>query len=146
MAKMTKKYVCYSRYLRNHISYDCHLWYTYVKWLYLLGFVHFFKILILCVVRGGVVDGQKMVQNEKNLCLSCSISQESYIILFLFMVLMCKMIISPGALFHFFKTLIFWVVRGVKRKNSPKWQKIMSAVLDISGTMHHMIVIWHTHV
>ena len=29
---------------------------------------------------------------------------------------MCKMIISPGVFFHFFKILIFWVVRGVKRQ------------------------------
>ena len=43
---------------------------------------------------------------------------------FLFMVLMCKMIISPECFFHFFKSLIFWVVRGGKRaKNNPKWQK-----------------------
>ena len=25
-------------------------------------------------------------------------------------------------------------------KNSPKWLKIMSVVLDISGTIHHMTV------
>ena len=33
-----------------------------------------------------------------------------------FMVHMCKMIISPEFFFHFFKTLNFWVVRGVKRQ------------------------------
>ena len=32
------------------------------------------------------------------------------------MVLMCKMIISLGVFFHFFKILIFWIVRGVKGK------------------------------
>ena len=27
-----KKSVCHAPYLRNHASYDCHLWYTCVKW------------------------------------------------------------------------------------------------------------------
>ena len=43
-------------------------------------FFHFFKILILWVVRGE--EGQKMAQNEKNFCLSGSISQEPYIFFF----------------------------------------------------------------
>ena len=36
--------------LRNHTSYDCHLWYTFGKWKYLQVFFHFFKILIFWVV------------------------------------------------------------------------------------------------
>ena len=44
-------------------------------------FFHFFEILIIWVVRvEGGIKGKKMVQNEKKFCLSCSISQESYII------------------------------------------------------------------
>ena len=35
---------------------------------------------------------------------------------FLFMVLTCKMMISPGVFFHFFKILTFCVVRVVKEK------------------------------
>ena len=31
-SKMTKNSVHYTQYLRNHTSYDCHLWYTCVKW------------------------------------------------------------------------------------------------------------------
>ena len=31
-SKMTKKSVCCTQYLRNHTSYDSHLWYTCVKW------------------------------------------------------------------------------------------------------------------
>ena len=42
------------------------------------SFFLFFKILIFWVVRG--VKWQNMAQNEKKLCLSCSISQEPYII------------------------------------------------------------------
>ena len=37
-------------------------------------------------------------------------------------------------------------VRGVKgQKNGPKWQKILCVALNISGTIHHMIVIYGTH-
>ena len=30
--KNTKNSVCHAPYLRDHTSYDCHLWYTCVKW------------------------------------------------------------------------------------------------------------------
>ena len=108
-------------------------------------FFHFFKILILWVIKGGGVKGQKMVQNEKKICLLRSISPESYI-WFLFMVLMCKMLTSRS-FFHFFKILIFLVVRGVKgQKIVQNDKKIMSVALDISGTIDHMIVICCTQV
>ena len=71
----------------------------------------FLKILIFWVHRG--VKGQKMVQNDKKLCLLCSISQEPYIIWLSFMVQMCKMIISPGMFFSV-KILISQVVKGLK--------------------------------
>ena len=41
----------------------------------------------------------------------------------------------------------FWfsgLLGGNRAKNSPKWQEIMSVVLHISGTIHHMIVIFGT--
>ena len=48
--------------------------------------------------------------------------------------------------FYIFKTLIFWVVSGVKgKKNGPKWQIILSVALHVSGTIHHMIFINGTH-
>ena len=31
-SKMTKNYACQAPYLRNHTSYVCHIWYTFVKW------------------------------------------------------------------------------------------------------------------
>ena len=55
-----------------------------------------------------------MVQNDKKVCLSCFISQETYIIWFLFMAHMYKMIISRAAFFHFIKIVIFRVAKGVK--------------------------------
>ena len=91
-------------YLRNHISYDCHLWYTWVKW-YLQDVFFFFSKFwfpeLLEVERRAW--RAKMVQNEKKFCLSCSISLESYIIWFSFIVLMCKMIIPRGDFFIFSK-------------------------------------------
>ena len=35
---------------------------------------------------------------------------------------------------------------GKSAKNGPKWQKIMSVKLHISGTVHHMIIVYGTHV
>ena len=58
---------------------------------------------------------------------------------FWFMVLMWKMIISPGCFFIFSKFWFSGLLEGKRAKNSPKWQKIMSVTLDISGTIHHMI-------
>ena len=95
----------------------------------------------------GGLKGQKTVQNDKNLCLSHSISQEPCIIWLSFMVHMCKGIIYPGGFFIFFKILIFQVVWAYKSaKNGPKWQKILSAMLHILGTVGDMIVIYDTHV
>ena len=74
-------------------------------------FFIFLKILIFGVVSG--VKGQKMAQNDKKFCL-LHISQESYIIWLSSMLHLCEMMISPGVFFHFFKTLIFQVVRRIK--------------------------------
>ena len=41
--KMTKNYISCTLYLRNHTSYDCHLWYTCVKWWYLQAFFSFLQ-------------------------------------------------------------------------------------------------------
>ena len=76
-------------------------------------FLFYFSILIFWVHRA--VKRQKIVQNDKKLCLLCSISQEPYIMWLLFMVQMCKMIISPSIFFNF-KILIFQVVKGLKRQ------------------------------
>ena len=47
--------------------------------------------------EGRGVKGQKVIQNDKKICLSCSIAQEPYIIWLSFMVHMCKMIIFPDS-------------------------------------------------
>ena len=63
------------------------------------------------------------------------------------------MMISPGVLFCFFKILIFWVIReggggggGKRAKNGPKLEKSLSVALPFSGTIHHMVFIYGTHV
>ena len=67
-----------------------------------------------------------MVQNDKKISLSCSISQGWYIIWFSFMILMFKMIIPAAVFFSFFSKLWFSKLLGrYKVKNNLKWQKIM---------------------
>ena len=60
---------------------------------------------------------------------------------------LCKIMISPGIFFFIFSKFWFsgsyW---GKRAKNGPKWQKILSVMLHISRTIHHMIVIFGTHV
>ena len=55
----------------------------------------------------GGLEGQNTIQNDKKFCLSCSISQEPFIIWLPFMVHMCQMIISPCN-FLFFQNFDFW--------------------------------------
>ena len=62
------------------------------------------------------VKGQKMVQNYKRFCLLGSMSQEPYIIWYLFMVRLCKMIIFQCFLFYFFQNVFFFVFSGVGQK------------------------------
>ena len=83
----------------------------------------------------------KMTKNS----MLCSISQELYIIWLSFVVHKCKMMISQG-FFHFFKILVFQFVSGVKGQKWPKMARILSIVLHISGTIHHKIFIYDTHV
>ena len=103
-------------YLRNSI-YDHDFWCTYVK-LYLHAFFHFFKIFIFQIVSG-VYKGGKSPKMKKKFCLLHSVSQEPYIGLS-FMVHLRGVMISPG------DSLI-------------KWQNILSVMLHILQTMHHMI-------
>ena len=83
-----------------------------------------------------------MVQNDKKLCTSCSISQETYIIWLPFMVQICKMIISPGAFLMFSVFSFSGSIAGKRTKNDPNWQKLLSVRLNISRTIHHMIAIY----
>ena len=90
---------------------------------------HFFKILIFQVVSG--VKGQKMVQNDKKLCLLCSISLKPYIVWLTFMVHICKRI-SLGFVFIFFRILMFQAVKGVKGQKMVQHDKKFGLLCYIS--------------
>ena len=62
-----------------------------------------------------------------------------------FMVHKCKRIISPGIFFIFSKGQFPASSGGKRAKNGPKYQKILSVSVCISGTVHHMLVIFGTH-
>ena len=173
------------------------MWCTSVKWC-----LQFFisKLCFLGVASGVGKRAKKKAQNDKKFCLSCSISQELYIIWLSFVVhkykilisqvffifsnfwffhivsgvrgqkwprmtknsvccapylrnqrsydhyfwyINVKMIISPGFFFIFSKFRFFALLGGSKGK---KWPKTHSVAPFISGTMHHMIFIYGTHV
>ena len=120
-----KNYIHHMSYLRNSVAYNHGFWGTFVKLCYLQVFFSFFQKLIFQVVRG--VKGQKKVQNDKEFCLSRSISQEPYSIWLSFMVHLCNMIISLDVFFFFFFFILFFFwffFWGKRAKNGPKWQKI----------------------
>ena len=96
------------------------------------GFFSFFQNFDF-LVSG--IKGQKMAQNDKNFCLLHLISQES---------LLCTYI--KGNISLFFSIFNFWGQYWGKRgKNDPKWQKIV-CYTHISGSIHHMIKIFGTHI
>ena len=97
----------------------------------------FFKIFIFCVVKG--VNRQKTVQNDKKFSLSCSISQERYIIWFSFIVHMSKIIISPGVFFIFSKFWFFGLLGGVKMQKKVQNDKKVCLPHSISQEPY---IIW----
>ena len=129
--------------LLHSISQESYIiWFSFMvlmyKW-YLLEFFSFFSKFWL----SGLL-GQKIAQNDKKLCLLCLISQEPYVMWSSFVVHKCKMIISPGVFFIFSKFWFFGFLEGPKVKNGAKWQKTLSFAFYISGTIHHMILIYVT--
>ena len=72
-----------------------------------------------------------------------AISTEQYSIWLGFSVHLCKMMISPGVYFIFAKFRFFGLLGGQKAKNGPKWQKILSVTLHISGPIHKMSFMVH---
>ena len=108
------------------------------------GVLFNFRILIFQIVR--VLKGQKKWPKMTKLCLLHLISRNhiSYD-LHLWYTYMYKRVISPSIFFFFFfKILILGIIK--RAKNDPKWQKVLPVSLRISGTVHHMIVIFGTHV
>ena len=152
-----KKKICRDLYLRSQepwiiwssfVVHKCKMMIYPVCFFFLVVVVfHSLKILIFWVDSG--VEGQKVAQNDKKLCLPGSISQESYIIWLSCVVHKCKMMISPGVFgfFSFFQNFDFLGCLWCKRaKNSSKWQKTLSVVPYISVTIHCMIFVYSTQV
>ena len=90
----------------------------------------------------GEVKGQKKVLNEKKTLL-CFISQEPYIILFSFMVYMCKMIISTGIFFIFTKFWFPGLFRGVKGQKIVQNDKKFCLLPSVSQEPY---IIWSSFV
>ena len=104
--KKNENYIHHVPYLRNGMAYDHNLWYSCLNWWYIQIFISCFsKFWFFGVVS--MVKGQKMAQNAKKVCLSCFISQETYIIWFSFKVHMYKMIISRVVFFFILSKLWF---------------------------------------
>ena len=145
-------YIHHMPYLRNSVAYH-DVWYTFVKWWYLqvfFSFFFFFFFSFLFFRLLGRWKGKTWPKMTKKFCLVRFISQELYIIWLSFMVHLCKMMISPGVFFHFFKifdSMGCYKGRGggcKGAKNCPKWEKILSTLLHITGIIHHMIFIYGT--
>ena len=49
------------------------------------------------------------------------------------------------AFFPFFPFSFFGLLGRKRAKNGPRWKKFMSVTVHISGTIHHMILIYGTH-
>ena len=141
-----KNYIHHMSYLRNSVAYNHGFWGTFVKLCYLQVFFSFFQKLIFQVVRG--VKGQKKVQNDKEFCLSRSISQEPYSIWLSLMVHLCNMIISLDVFFffHFFKIFVFWVVSEVRGQKMVQNDKKFVYCAPYLRNQTHMIVIYGAHV
>ena len=54
--------------------------------------------------------------------------------------------ICVGIFFIFLKFWFFGLLGGKKAKNGPNWQKFLSVMLHITGTIHQMIVIYGANV
>ena len=106
-----------------------------------MRFFHFSKILIFGLLGG--YKGKKWSRMTKN-CLLDSISQEPYIIWLLFMLQMCKMIISPGTFFNV-KILIFYIVKGLKEQKMAQMAKIsVHCTLYFRNHISYGLHLWYT--
>ena len=75
----------------------------YIIWSSFMVHMYVWKDNISKYIFGIISGGKraKKTQNDKNFCLSHSVSQELYIIWFWFLIHMCKMMIFPGNFFIF---------------------------------------------
>ena len=123
-------FVCRTPYLRSCTSCNHNFWYTWVEWWHLQAFFIFllfyfyfyfyFFIFFRSLREGGGLKEQKIIQNKKKYCPSRSVYQVPYIILLIFMVLLCKM---NNIAWYFFIFSKFWfsgLLEGKKAKGSVR--------------------------
>ena len=138
-------------YLRNHTSYYCYLWYTFVKCFNI--FRCFFqkgqnqsrmtKSSICCTLYL-----RNHTSYECNLWCKCGNWKYLWVLFLNFDYPGCQGLnrFNPSLIFSFFffKIFVFGVISGVGgggckgAKNCPNCQKILSVSLHISGTVHHI--------
>ena len=88
---MTKNYVCRVPYLRDHTSYDCHLWCTFLKWWYLQQFFSFSKIFIFGVFKG--IKGKNDLKSPISVCFALYLRTVDHIIEILIMICRCFLLL-----------------------------------------------------
>ena len=133
----------YAPYLRNSKAYYHEFSYTCVNWWYLQAL--FLVFWNFCVLGYYGVKGQKIAQNEKvtiTLFMYHNSGTVKHMIM-IFGTLVLNDDISRQYI-HFFESFIFGAVRVIKGQKIAQNDKNLSVVLDISGTIHHMIVICGT--
>ena len=107
------------------------------------AFFYVYEVFIFQVVRG--VKGQKLAQGDKKILSGAlHISGTIYHMIVIYGTLLSSDDISAKFFFIFSKFWFSWLLGGNRAKNSPKWQEIMSVAHHISGTIHHLIVIFGT--
>ena len=110
-------------------------------------FFTFSKCWFSGLLGGG--GGNRAKNSPKWQTMSVVLNISGYIIWSLFVVHMCKMIISPGVFFYyhyyFFKVLIFWVVRRVKGQKWPKMTKnSVLCTLYLRNHASYDLDLWYT--
>ena len=107
-------------------------------------FVIFSKFWFFELLFG--VKGQKMAKNDEKCYWRTDLRNRTSSLSF--MVHLCEMIKSPGVFFFFFIFIkfLFSGFSGVKGKKWTKLTKNYVCCTLYSGTIHHMIFIYGTHV
>ena len=134
-------YICHVPYLRNSKAYNHDFWYTCVKWWYVQALFSFFWSFFFF----GFLRGKRAKNCPKRKITITFLTSKAYDHDFWYT---CVKWWYIQAFFFFFYIYFDFLgcYRGKRAKNSPKWQKNLSVGLDISGTIHHMIVICGTQV
>ena len=136
----SNNYFCHVPYFRNSIAYDHDFWYTSVKMIisqnvfFIFSKFWFFGLL-------GVKMAKHGPKWQKILSVALHISGTIHRVTVIYgthlwndNIWRCFFILS--------KFVFLGPHGGEMAKNSPEWQKVLSVAFHISGTIHHMIVIY----